>query len=127
MLAELLADTVLVVHAGFALFVIAGAWLALRWRGLIRWHAPAALWGAAIEFGGWVCPLTPLENRLRAEAGQSAYPGDFVQHYTTSALYPPALTRSVQLMLGMLVLIINVAAYSLMWHRRRRDSGARGS
>jgi len=32
---EFLADAGLIVHAGFVLFVIAGGWLALRWRSLI--------------------------------------------------------------------------------------------
>ena len=119
MLAEFLADSVLIVHATFALFVVSGGWLALRWRSLIWVQPPAALWGAAIEFGGWLCPLTSLENQLRAQAGQAAYPGDFIQHYVTSALYPAALTRPTQFVLGTLVLVINVAAYGLIWSRFR--------
>jgi hypothetical protein len=118
-IAEFLADVALVVHAGFVLFVVTGGWLALRWRRMIWLHLPAALWGAAIEFGGWLCPLTPLENQLRARAGQTAYPGDFVQHYVISALYPPELTRAIQVALGTLVLVINIAAYSRLWHRYR--------
>lgn len=119
MAVEFLADAVLLVHASFTLFVVTGGWLALRWRWLIWWHPPAALWGVAIEFGGWLCPLTPLENQLRADAGQRAYSGDFVQHYVTSALYPAALTRPIQVALGLLVLTTNVAAYGVMWYQRR--------
>lgn len=122
---EFLADAVLIVHAGFVLFVITGGWLALRWRSLMWIHPPAALWGAVIEFGGWICPLTPLENQLRMQAGQASYPGDFVQHYVTSALYPAALTRPIQVALGTLVLIINVAAYRIVWHRYRPQRRSR--
>ncbi|MGA8707583.1 MAG: DUF2784 domain-containing protein [Steroidobacteraceae bacterium] len=121
MLPEFLADAVLLVHAGFAVFVITGGWLALRWRGLIWVHLPASLWGAAIEYGGWLCPLTSLEHQLRRQAGEAAYSGDFVQHYVTSALYPAALTRPIQVVLGTLVVVINAAAYGLIWRRSQRQ------
>ncbi len=69
-------------------------------------------WGAGIEFLGGICPLTPLENHWRAMAGQQGYPGDFVEHYIVSLLYPDGLTRRVQLVLGALVLVVNVAIYA---------------
>jgi hypothetical protein len=116
-LAAFLVDLVLGIHAAFALFVIAGGWLALRWRRLIVWHVPALLWGAAVELGGWICPLTPLENHLRIAAGENTYSGDFLQHYLTAALYPAALTRSVQLALAALLLAVNAAAYWALWRR----------
>ena len=56
-----LADLILSIHAGFVLFVIFGGLLVLRWRWIAWLHLPAALWGAVVEFSGWVCPLTPLE------------------------------------------------------------------
>jgi len=115
-----LADLVLIVHAAFALFVISGGFLALRWPQLRWWHLPAALWGAAIEFGGWICPLTPLESRLRSSAGQAGYSGDFIAHYLGAALYPPALTRALQLGLGLAVVAINAIAYALAWRRLSR-------
>jgi hypothetical protein len=34
---------------------------------------PAAVWGALIEFAGWICRLTPLENRLRRAGGTAEY------------------------------------------------------
>lgn len=104
----------------FVLFVVCGGLLALRWRWLIWLHLPAALWGAAIEFGGWICPLTPLENRLRAAAGEGTYAGDFIAHYLSAALYPAGLTRAAQIGLGALVVALNLLAYGLVWRRRRR-------
>jgi hypothetical protein len=79
------------------------------------------LWGAGIEFLGGICPLTPLENHWRRLAGELGYPGDFVEHYLLSALYPDGLTRQVQLALGALVLLINVAIYAWIFWRRRSD------
>jgi hypothetical protein len=107
----LLADLLVVVHLAFVLFVVAGALLVVRWRALIWVHVPCVLWGALIEFGGWVCPLTPLENHWRVLGGQAGYAGGFVEHYLLPVLYPPSLTRGVQVVLGVIVLTINVAAY----------------
>jgi hypothetical protein len=114
-LAALMADAVLLLHAAFALFAIGGGWLALRWRRLIYLHIPALLWGVTVELTGWICPLTPLENRLRAAAGEPVYGGDFLQHYLTTALYPAALTRAVQIALAALLLLANAGAYGALW------------
>lgn len=117
---RILADAVLVLHLLFVLFVVSGGLLVL-WRPRVAWlHLPAAVWGALIEFAGWPCPLTPLEQLLRRLAGQEGYEGGFVEHYITSALYPGGLTRSHQIILGGIVLVINVAVYAWIWRRRRR-------
>ncbi len=63
------ADMVVVLHLGFVLFVMLGGLLGLQWKWIMWIHLPAAMWGALIEFTGWICPLTPLENWLR-EAGE---------------------------------------------------------
>jgi uncharacterized membrane protein YhhN len=115
-----LADGVLAVHFLFVLFVILGGFLALRWRRLAYVHIPVALYGAAIEFLGFVCPLTPLEVWLRRRGGEAGYAGGFIEHYITAALYPTGLTREIQLALGVGVLVINAIAYGLWWRRRRR-------
>jgi hypothetical protein len=120
-----LVDLVLIAHASFALFTITGGFLALRWHGLVWPHLPCVFWGSAIEFGGWVCPLTPLENRLRAAAGQATYSGDFLAHYLGSVLYPIGLTRATQISLGTLLVAGNAIAYSLLWRQHRAHAGAR--
>jgi Protein of Unknown function (DUF2784) len=120
-----LADLVVVVHAAFVVFAVTGGLLVL-WRPWIAWlHLPAAAWAALIEFSGWVCPLTPLENALRERAGEAAYRGGFIQHYLLRALYPSGLTRPIQWLLGCLVLVVNIAAYVAVMrrHRRRTTTG----
>jgi uncharacterized protein DUF2784 len=116
-LANLLADIVVVLHLAFVLFVLLGGLLVLRWRWVAYLHVPAAIWGALIELAGWVCPLTPLENRLRTAAGGMAYEGDFVEHYILPVLYPVALTRNIQLLLGCLVLGLNLGIYGYLLRR----------
>jgi Protein of Unknown function (DUF2784) len=114
------ADALVLVHAAFVVFVVAGGFLALRWPKLAWIHLPAAAWGALIEFAGWICPLTPLENSLRIAAGQAGYSGGFIEHYIVRILYPPGLTTAIQITLGIVVVGINVAMYSIVVARRRR-------
>ena len=73
MLPRLLADAVLVLHLAFVAFAVAGGLLAWRWRWMPWLHLPALAWAATVEFTGWICPLTPLENALRAAGGQAGY------------------------------------------------------
>lgn len=118
---QVLADLVLIVHLTFVIFVLCGGLLVLRWRRIAWLHLPAAIWGAAVEFGGWICPLTPLENWLRAQAGEIGYSSDFVAYYLLPVLYPTSLTYDIQLILGTAVLLINISMYGWLWHQWRRD------
>jgi hypothetical protein len=114
-----LADFVLVLHLAFVLFVVLGGLLVLRWPRLAWLHIPAAIWGVLIEYSGWICPLTPLENSFRIKGGEDCYSGGFIEHYIQPTLYPAGLTRSTQLVLGSLALIVNLAAYGIVLSRSR--------
>ena len=116
------ADLVLVVHLAFVLFVVLGGLLALRWPRVAWVHVPIALYGAMIEFVGFVCPLTPLEIWLRRRGGEAGYEGGFIEHYITAAIYPSGLTREIQLALGAAVLVLNGIVYFFWWRRRRRST-----
>ncbi|HMH83148.1 MAG TPA: DUF2784 domain-containing protein [Gemmatimonadales bacterium] len=118
MLYRILADGVVLLHAAFVTFVVLGGFLAWRWRRVALVHVPCALWGIAIEYAGWICPLTPLENALRARAGLEGYRGGFVEHHVIPALYPTGLARPTQVVLGTLVLVVNVVAYSVLLRRK---------
>jgi len=117
---RLLADLVVVVHLAFVLLVVFGGLLVLRWPRLALIQLPAAVWGVVIEWAGWICPLTPLENSLRARGGAAGYGGGFVEHYLLGVLYPAGLTRNVQIVLGLTVLLVNAIAYGLLLARWRR-------
>lgn len=116
-----LADLILCLHAGFVLFVIVGGFLTVKWPRTAWLHLPAVLWGAMIEFTGWICPLTPLEIWLREQAGQQGYRKDFLSHYLLPTLYPEGLTRDMQLLLGLIVLAINLSVYGWLWRRSQRQ------
>ena len=118
----LLADILVLLHLAFVAFVVAGGFLLLRWPRLAWLHLPAAAWGAWIEFSAGICPLTPLENRLRAAGGGEAYQGGFVERYLLPVLYPPGLDAPTQFALGAFVVAINVVAYAFAlraWRRRK--------
>jgi hypothetical protein len=118
MLYRLAADTVVLLHLAFVVFVVVGGFLAWRWRRLAWAHVPCAAWGAAIELMGWVCPLTPLEVSLRRHAGQAGYEGGFIEHYITPIIYPAGLTPTIQIGLGLLLVTLNVLAYAVYFRRR---------
>jgi hypothetical protein len=115
MIYPLLADLVLVVHLAFVVFVLCGGLLVLKWRWMTCVHLPAAAWGAVVEFTGWICPLTPLENWLRVQGGGTGYEDDVMTHYLLPILYPVDLTRDMQLLMGSVVVILNAAIYGWLW------------
>ena len=120
MIHRLAADAVLLLHLGFILFVLLGGLLALRWRWAPMLHLPAAAWGVYVELSGGLCPLTPLENRLRIAAGEAGYTGGFIEHYLLALIYPAGLTHEIQYVLAAIVVGVNGLAYAWVWRGRRR-------
>lgn len=131
MLYGVAADLLVVVHLAFVGFVVLGGFAVRRWPRLAWVHVPAVAWGVGIELSGTICPLTPVEQWLRIEAGTAGYGGDFIAHYLLPVLYPAGLTREAQLVLGILAGGINLAAYwrwlcaPLSRRRRHRRPSAR--
>jgi small-conductance mechanosensitive channel len=119
----LAADALVVLHLLFILFVISGGLLALRNGKWLFIHLPAALWAATVEFTGWYCPLTPLENWLRLQGGGARYTSSFVEQYLLPLLYPAALTRELQIALGLAVVVLNGLVYFRVYRRRRPAPG----
>jgi hypothetical protein len=124
---KVLADLTVAIHLAFVLFVIAGGLLVL-WRPVLAWaHLPAAAWGAWIELSGGICPLTPLENALRARGRGAVYDESFVERYLMPLIYPESLTREMQTGLGELVVGIKVADYAAATVLRRTSARQRAS
>jgi len=125
MLSSIAAAAIVVVHLAFVLFAATGGILALRWPRVAFLHLPAVAWAAYVELAGRICPLTPLENRLRAGGGLDGYTGDFVAEYLFPILYQEGLTREAQMVLGVSLIAANAAIY--VWigrHRRSRPPRA---
>jgi hypothetical protein len=117
--AHTFATLVVAAHVAFVIFVVVGGVLALRWPKLAFVHLPTVMWAVYVEWSGAICPLTPLENSLRTTAGLQAYAGDFVAEYVFPLLYPDGLTRRAQVVIGLVLLAVNLVAYT--WLRQRRS------
>jgi hypothetical protein len=119
---KFLADALVVFHISFVGFVLFGATIVLRWRRAMWLHLPAVAWGIFVELSHHICPLTPLENRLRSWGGTATYQGGFVNHYIMPVLYPRGLTHGMQVALAIVILVLNCAAYGwLIASRRNRE------
>ena len=128
MLYRVMADAVVGLHLSFVLFVVFGGFLAWRWPRLAWLHVPAFLWVAGIEILGWICPLTYLENNLRARGAAGGYADSFVEHYILPLLYPELLfpggfSRSWFIWIGTFVLGLNGLIYCQLWAKHRRQLG----
>jgi len=118
MLYQIAAHFIVILHLAFILFVIFGGLLVLKWRWLIWLHIPAVIWGALISFMGWVCPLTPLENRLRNLAGDNGYSTGFIEHYLIPVIYPDELKPFMFVLMGVVVLLVNFIVYSIIFRKK---------
>ncbi len=89
--ARALANLVVILHVMYVVFVVLGLaailiGVALRWRWVrnpvFRFVHLAAIGLVVLESVTEIpCPLTILEKRLRLEAGQAGYTGDFVAYW----------------------------------------------
>ena len=116
-----LADIIVLLHFGFIVFAIIGGLLVLKWNWVVWIHIPAAVWGSLIVIFGWICPLTPLENMLRRTDTGETYTGGFIAHYIIPIIYPPGLTRELQIEMGIFLVLLNVIVYTFVYRHWRRN------
>jgi len=127
MIAGLTADIIVLVHLAFIVFAALGGFLVNKWPKIAFLHLPCAVWGVLIAFGGWICPLTPLEMHFRQMAGQAGYGGGFIDHYVMPIIYPAGLTRGMQIAFGVLILAVNLWVYGRLLvnlTQRRKNKAA---
>lgn len=116
---SLLADTILVIHFAFVIFVVLGFILILL--GLIaRWswvhnrkfriaHLAAIGFVVVQAWFSQLCPLTLWENELRSRAGQPAYTETFIEHWLHKVLFfdaEPWIFTTIYTGFGILVIFI---------------------
>ncbi len=120
-----LADATMVVHFAYLVFVVLGGFLAWRWTWVIVPHVCAAGWAALIVAFSWNCPLTPVENHFRAEAGQNRLGAEgFVGTYLTDVVYPEEYVWLAQLGLALAV-VVSWAVLGVRWARGQTSEAAR--
>lgn len=113
----LFADLILILHVAFVLFVVGGLALIVlgnlrHWRWVNQWwfrllHLGAIAVVVAEAWLGLICPLTTLEQWLRARAGDTSYSGSFIEYWLQQLLYydaPPWVFLLIYSLFGLLVL-----------------------
>lgn len=119
---SIIADSLVVIHFAFIIFVVFGGLLIFKWRWLIYFQLTAAIWGILIEFLGWGCPLTPLENHFRDLAGSADYSEGFIDHYIIPIVYPAGISPVIQFSLGFLVIVFNLVIYGFVIRKIRKNT-----
>ena len=118
-----LSDFVVFVHFFFILYVVLGGLLNRWWRPNIWIHLPVFVYGVFVELFAWICPLTPLENWLKSQAGLQPYETSFVERYLEPLIYPTEFTMGLQLSLTAVVLLVNFVIYFptiRAWYKNRK-------
>ena len=108
-----LADAVKWFHAAFVVFAVLGAFLAPLGVGWMVLHLAVLTWAVGINFGGWTCPLTPLENRFRDAAGESGYSGGFIEHYMHRVGLTEIPRRTLEVRVAWVILVWNALLYGI--------------
>jgi hypothetical protein len=115
---RILADLVLIVYFASFIFALFGAFGVLKWRRLMGFHLPVALWSAGVMLTGWFFPLSPLEHWLRLKAGVAVDKIGWVEQYLTPLFYATPFSRHFQIGLGAVILVVNGVIYSwVLWRR----------
>lgn len=112
---RLAANLVLLLHFAFVVLAVFGGFGVLmepRWAWV---HVPIVVWSSVVNLAGWTCPLTPLENRLRASANGTGYAGGFLQHYVGQLVYPQGMPRRFELIAGVAVALWNGVLYAFIY------------
>lgn len=106
-------------HFAFLAYLVAGGFLALRWRRSIWLHLPAVVWGVAITTEHLDCPLTWVERWGRTKAEMPPLPADgFIAHYITGVFYPAGWMGAVQV--GVFAVV--AVSWALYWRTGRRPA-----
>lgn len=88
MVYRVLTDITLIIHLGWILFLIAGAYWGRKSLPVMAVHCLGLAFSIVMQVFGWYCPLTHLEFWLRERHEPGiAYPGSFITHYAERLMY----------------------------------------
>jgi len=116
---EFLATFTLIIHFLFIVYVILGGLFFFIKPWTLYFHIPAFLYGVYVEFTQSICPLTYLENYFLTKANLASYSTSFIQNYLYAIIYPINLTKELQIILGITLIIINVIIYGFIINRKK--------
>jgi len=112
---EFLATFTLIIHFLFIVYVILGGLFFFIKPWTLYFHIPAFIYGVYVEFTQSICPLTYLENFFLSKAKVATYSTSFIQNYLIPIIYPVNLTKELQIILGISLIVINVIIYGIIF------------
>lgn len=114
MLLRRAADLAALSHLTLVAFLLAGGFLARHRPKVAAAHLATLAATAAVYAGGFACPLTVAEKRLRELAGDEVYRGGFLEHYLVSPIHPEGMNEAIGAAFVGVVAVTTVVAYGLL-------------
>ena len=106
MIYRVLIDITFIIHLGWILFLLAGAYWGRKSLTVMAVHGFGLACSAVMQVFGWYCPLTYLEFWLRERHDPAiAYPGSFIAHYAERLIYLNIPSRLIFAVTIVLVLV----------------------
>jgi len=110
---KLAADSVVLIHFLWIIFLIFGAFIGIRYRIVKIFHIAGLGFAVVIQIFGWYCPLTYLEIWLRQRHDPLLrYSGSFIIHYVEKLIYID-LSPGIIFVLTVILVSISTCIYSL--------------
>ena len=116
----------LIIHLGWILFLIAGAYWGRRSLPVMAAHSIGLAFSIVMQVFGWYCPLTHLEFWLRERHDPAlAYPGSFIAYYAERLIYLNIPSWLIFAITVVLVLVNGLIYRKVLQASRRRSRESR--
>src|SRR4030042_3541897 len=111
MIYKILADSVVLIHFLWIVFLFSGAIWGIKNRVVKIFHISGLVFAFVIQIFDWYCPLTHLEVWLRSKHNPAlTYAGSFIIHYVERIVYIE-LSRNLIIVLTLVLCGCNVWLY----------------
>jgi hypothetical protein len=111
MLYKILADTVVLTHFLWILFLFFGGFWGVKNKAVKIFHISGLFFALLIQIFDWYCPLTHIEVWLRSKHNPTiTYTGSFIIHYVEKIVYIE-ISRFLLILFTILFCGINVWFY----------------
>jgi hypothetical protein len=108
---KILADSVVLIHFLWIIFLFFGAFWGVRNKIVKIFHISGLVFAFVIQIFDWYCPLTHLEVWLRSRHDSAlSYTGSFIIHYVEKIVYIE-LSRNLIIVLTLVLCGLNVWLY----------------
>lgn len=114
MIYRMLARLMIAIHVAYVAFVVFGSLLVLRWPGVMWAHFVAVVWAFLTLVFDLGCPVTPWEKAFWRRGGVEPYSEGFLQHHILRTRFSAEHSRRNHTVIGVMVLVINVAVYGIV-------------